>query len=213
MSNQNTVAGVFNLPKQVITVTTEVALLVPAAAGTYPGLPSPVLAASSGLSIAPSPDITGAGSALDLHRFRINLFGKLANPGAGNVTVKLYQVPATGVGVISATGSVTTAGAPGSGDVVFDALTAFTTPANPTDFFVSWDILWDSAANWLHGMHQGLQNASGSSTVIALAAVSSAGITSGVATAAQLNFLPSFTFATGNAANGVTVSEYVIERV
>jgi hypothetical protein len=207
MSNQNTVAGFYNIPAQVITVTTETALLVPAA-GVYAGLPSPVLPAASGLTVSPSPDIVGVGSTLDLRRFNVRLSGKIANPGGGNVTVKMYQVPFASLGVISAAGSVTSAGAPGSGDVAVTTFTALTTPANPSSFEYEVDLLWSATVNRIDGFMQGIA----AGTLLAPTVIS-APVTSGVTLANALNFLPSFTFATGNAANSIQISEFVIERV
>jgi hypothetical protein len=206
MSNQNTVAGFYNIPAQVITVSTEVALLVPAA-GVYAGLPSPVLPAASGLSASPSPDITGIGSTLDVHRFNVRLTGKVANPGGGNLALRLYQVPFANVGVISAAGSVTSAGAPGSGDVILVTFTSITAPANPSTFSVEADLVWSSSVNRIDGYFFG--NANG--VFMDFAEVTA--VTSGVATANQLNFLPSFQFSVANATNSVQLSEFVVERV
>jgi hypothetical protein len=207
MSNANTVNGFYNLPTQVITVNTEIALLVPAQ-GAYAGLPSPTLPASAGLTASLSPDIVGVGSTLDLHRFNVRIGGKFANPGGGNVTVKLYQVPLVGVGVISATGSVTSGGAPGSGDVAVTTFTALTTPANPSSFSYEVDLLWSAAVNRIDGWMAGIA----AGTVLAPTVIT-APVTSGVTLATALNFLPSFTFATANAGNSVTISEFVVERV
>ena len=206
MSNQNTVAGFFNIPAQVITGTTETALLVPAA-GVYAGLPSPVLPASSGLTVSPSPDITGIGSTLDVRRFNLRLAGKIANPGAGNFTLKFYQVPFANLGVISASGSVTSAGAPGSGDVAVHSFAA-AAAANPSDFTAELFLIWSSAVNRIDGSAKYYL-----SGAFVAEAVLSAPVTSGVTLANALNFLPSFTFATGNAGNSVQISEFVIERV
>ena len=208
MSNQNTVNGFQNVPAQVITVNTEIAFLVPAAS-VYPGLPSPTLPVGSGISIAPPPDITGAGSAFDIHSFKIRLTGNVANPGGGNLTVKLYQVASTAVGVIAAAGGVTSAGAVGTGSTIFSTLTAYTTPANPSHFTQEWVVLWSSAVNRLDGYTTGITAAN---ALYPFATVT-APVTSGVATVNQLNFMPSFTFATANAANSVQISEFVIERV
>jgi hypothetical protein len=207
MSNQNTVAGFFNIPAQVITVNTETALLVPAS-GVYAGLPSPVLPASSGLSLSPTADITGIGSTQDLHNFKIRLAGKIANPGGGNLTVRMYQVPLAGVGVISATGSVTSAGAPGSSDVTLTSFGAVTTPANPSSFSYEMNLLWSSAVNRIDGYFSGIANGTLVNNTVVTAPV-----TSGVTVASALNFLPSFTFATANAGNSIQLSEFTIERV
>jgi hypothetical protein len=208
MSNQNTCNGVYNVPAQVITGTAETVLLVPAA-GLYANYPSPQFPAGSGLSISPPNDITGAGSALDIHAFKLRLVAKVANPGTGNFTLKLYQVPFANLGTISATGSATSTGAPGSGDVIIHT-TGTLTQANPSLIAIEFDLMWSSSVARLDGIVWGVNN---TSTLIDLGAVSSGGLSSGVATVNQLNFLPSFTFATGNAANSVQVSEFVFERV
>lgn len=207
MSNQNTVAGFFNFPTQVIAVTTEVALLVPAA-GVYAGLPSPTLPVGSGVTVSPVADITGIGSTEDLHRFNIRIAGKIANPGGGNLVVKLYQVPFANVGTISATGSVTSAGAPGSGDVAVTTFTSLTAPANPSQFAYDADLMWSSAVNRIDGWMQG----TAAGTLLAPTVIT-APVTSGVTLGNALNFLVSFTFSVANAANSIQLSEFVVERV
>lgn len=209
MANMNTFAGIQNFPAQVITGTSETALLVPATSGVYPGYPSPQFPASSGLSIAPPNDTTGFGSALDVREFKVRLVARVVNPGAGTLTVKLYQVPFANIGTISATGSVTSGGAPGSGDVLVHT-TAALTQANPSIFAIEYDLVWSSINGRLDGVVTGVQN---TSTLISLAAISSGGLSSGVATVSQLNFLPSFTFSAANAGDSVQVSEFVVERV
>src|SRR5271155_416153 len=208
MSNQNTVNGFFNIPAQVVTVSTEVALLVPAA-GVYPGLPSPTLPVSSGVSIsAPQDAILGLGSTVDVHAFKIRLGARVVNPGAGTLTIKLYQIPAASVGVIAAAGGVTSAGAPGTGANIFHTTGALTM-ANPSIYYEEFLCFWSATNNNLGATHSGLQNAS---TVIALAAVSNA-LTTGVTLASALNFMPSFTFSGANAGNSVQVQEFSIDRV
>lgn len=207
MSNVNTMAGFYNLPAQVISVNTEIALLVPAAAGVYPALPSPALPASSGLVVEFPNDLAGAMS-VDAHPFKVRIAGVVKNPGAGTLTIKMYQVAQAQVGVIGAAGSVTAAGAPGTGATAIHA-TAALTQANPSHFAMEFDLFWSSAVARLDGYVNGVQN---TSTLIAQAAIS-APLSSGVAAVNQLNFMPSFTFSVANAANSVQLSEFVIERV
>lgn len=213
MSNQNTCEGVYNVPAQTITGTSETVLLVPAA-GVMPGFPSPALIAASGLSISPPNDITGAGSALDIHAFKIRLAVKVNNPGGGNFTLKMYQVPFANIGTISAAGSATSSGAPGSGDVLLDSTGALAATGAVNHLVIEYDLIWSSVLARLDGIHFGYwAGTSINSTLIDLAAVSSNGISSGVTTVSALNFLPSFTFASANSANSVQVSEFVFERV
>jgi hypothetical protein len=204
MSNVNSYNGFWNLPVYTLTDTNEHALLVPSAAGIYPGLPCPEYPASSGICIPATYDLPTGGT-LDGHAFCIQLVGLLANPGAGNLTIKLYQVPYASLGTISATGSVTSAGAPGSGDNNVDSI-AFTTPASG-HFQILWTLMWDSTVAKLDGTHIGQVN----NATVAFANVGTQ-LTSGVASSQALNFLVSFTFATGNAGNSVTVKEFSMER-
>lgn len=202
MANNNTVSGVYNVPFQLVTGTTEVALLVPAQ-GVYTEFPSPLMPAGSGLTVAPPSDITG--SWFDDHKFNIRLTGRIVNTGGGNVTFKMYQVPQAAVGTISATGSVTVAGAPGSGDVSFGTLVAYTTPSSG-NFFVEYQLIWDSVNTKLNGYVFGQVNDSAYVAPVATTQIT-------VANIPAMNFLPSITFATANAADGWAVSEFCIERV
>ena len=209
MSNQNTVDAYYNVPTQVITVNTETALLLPAT-GTYPSTPSPLfqpqivssVSYQPGLSLAPSPDI--AGSVLDGHKFVVRHTGLINNTGGGNVTFKMYAVPAAAVGTVSATGSVTTAGAPGSGDVAMGGPTAFTTP-NSGCYFVEYHLIWDSTNGKLNGVAFGQVNDSAYQAPVAITQAALAAISA-------FNFLPSITFGTANAADSWTVKEFCIER-
>ncbi len=212
MSNQNSVAGYYNIPSQVIgAVSTEVALLLPAT-GTYPSTPSPLfqpqtvssISYQPGLSLAPSPDITG--SVLDGHKFVVRHTGRIINPAtAVNVTFKMYAVPAAAVGTVSATGSVTTAGAPGSGDVAMGGPGAYTTPASG-NYFVEYTLIWDSVNGKLNGYVFGQVS---NSAYVAPVAITQAAL----ANTSAFNFLPSITFAaTAQAAAAWVVDEFVIER-
>lgn len=224
--NANSFIGYDSLPKYILTDTNEHALIVPTAGTTpagsswsfpyymsafpslgsiYPGFPSPVLPVNSGLSFSFPPDILGSG-AVDGHPFKVKISCVVANPGGGNLNVRLYQVPFANIGTISATGSVTTAGAPGSGDNVASNI-ALTTPANPSHFWIEYILNWDSSTNRLDGYSIGQHQA----TSLAQTTLSNP-LSSGVTAVNALNFLFSFQFATGNAGNSVTVQEAGIER-
>lgn len=230
MSNQNTVAGVYNLPQCNIggSSTNEFALMVPGSApptnvtwgapyyvttlpnngpNPYPGFPTPQFPANGGLSIAPPPDILGTDS-VDGQAFKVKLNAVVANGGAGNVTVKLYQVAAAQVGVIGAAGSVTTAGAPGTGATTTGSVTLTTPPATGTAVFIEWVFLWDSSSKILAGQRSGLYTSTATGTFLAITATTN--LTS-ISTVSALNFMPSFTFATGGT-NSFTVQSFTIER-
>lgn len=196
MSNQNTVVGVYNLPAQSITSGTETALLVPAQ-GAYPGYPSPTLAAGAGLFLAVPQDITGAGSCVDGHELKIRIVGKVA-VASGTFQVKLYQVPAA----ISAAGTQATL----TNDNVVFAPASQTPAATPNNFWVDFYMLWDSGSQLLNGYGSDAIGNLPSPPVFAL------GTQRTVTTISGLQFIPSFTFGTGNAANSVTITEFTIER-
>ena len=214
MSNQNTVCGYYNVPSQVIgAVSTEIALLVPPT-GTYPGTPSPLFQPQTvssvsyqpGLSLAAPQDLV-AGGALDGHKFVVRHTGRIINPASAvNVTFKMYTVPATNVGTVSATGSVTTAKAPGSSDVAMAGPTAFTTPASGS-YFVEYQLIWDSVNGKINGIAFGQAS---NSAYQAPVAITQAAVT----TLSDMNFLPTVTFAaTAQATAAWIVDEFVIERV
>jgi hypothetical protein len=231
MSNQNTVAGVYNLPQFNVggSSTSEFALMVPGPTpptnitwvgpyynttlpnngpNPYPGFPSPAYPVNSGLSITPTPDILGAES-FDGRAFKVKLHAVIANGGGGNVSVKLYQVSAAQVGVIGAAGSVTTAGAPGTGATTTGTVTLTTPPATGTGVYLEYVFLWDSSSKILQGYRSGIYTSTSTGTFLALTATTN--LTS-ISTISALNFMPSFTFATGGT-NNVTVQEFSIERV
>lgn len=204
MASNNSTAGFQNIPAQLITTGTETALLVPAQ-GVYAGLPSPTLAAGVGLAIGFPPDITG--SIYDGHPFLVTLAGKFTTGASLTVLPKIYQVPA----------SVIAAGTQGtvSNDHVTVALAATSSGAAATqNFIIQAQYLWDSTSKILNGFVTAAQingvniapNAGTAGTLVATTAITTVGIT-------DLNFMPSFTFGTANAANSVTVTEFFIDRV
>jgi hypothetical protein len=230
MSNQNTVAGVYNLPQCNVggSSTSEFALMVPGPTpptnitwagpyynttlpnngpNPYAGFPSPQYPVNSGLSIAFPPDILGS-DAIDGQAFKVKLNAVVANGGGGNVTVKLYQVSASQIGVIGAAGSVTTAGAPGTGATTTGSVTLTTPPATATAVFLEYTFVWDSSSKILAGFRSGLYTSTSTGTFLALTATTN--LTS-ISTVSALNFMPSFTFATGGT-NSFTVQSFTIER-
>jgi hypothetical protein len=198
MSNQNSVMGWYNLPNQVISSTTETALLVPAQ-GAYPGLPSPTLAAAAGLFVGVPNDIVGS-TAVDGHPFRVRVAGTVAI-ASGTFGVGLYQVPAS----ISAAGTQATL--TNDNSLVAVATTAQTPAATPNNFFLEATFLWDSNSQLLNGYYTYLIANLPSPPVLAITTQRT------ITSIANLQFLPSFKFSVGNAANNVGVKEFLIERV
>lgn len=204
MASVNTTAGFQNIPAQLITGTSETTLLVPAQ-GVYAGLPSPTLAAGAGLAIGFPPDITGA--IYDGHPFVVSLIGKVTTGASLTFLPKIYQVAAS----VIAAGTQSTV----SNDHVTVALAATSSGAAATqNFIVQAQYLWDSTSKALTGQVISAQingvniaaNAGTAGTFVATSVIATVGIN-------DLNFIPSFTFGTANAANSVTVTEFVIDRV
>jgi hypothetical protein len=234
MANQNTVIGYYNLPKMTVTDGNNHALTVPTlgsgvpsgvtwgapyyetslasnSQNPYPGFPSPALPANSGLTVSFPADVAGAMS-VDAHAFKLKLSGVFANAGASTVVVKMYQVPFANLGVISAAGSVTTAGAPGTGDnsLITSGLSFTAPPSTAGAFYVELNLIWDSNSGIIVGTSKGFGNNAGANQYITEAALTAL-VTPGTSVN-SLNFMPSFTFGSANAANSVTVNEFAIER-
>jgi hypothetical protein len=193
------VVGVQNLPAQSITGTTETALLVPAA-GLYPSFPSPTYAAGTGLWLGTPPDIQG--SDFDGHAFKVRVAGKVFTGAAATLVTKLYQVPAA---IVAAGTSATVAN-----DVVVVTNAASASVTGAANFVVEAQFIWDSASLKL-GTSAGINQVAGAAVTPTL--VSPTLVYAAPATINVLNFIPSFTFSAGNAANTVTVTEFFIERV
>lgn len=201
--NVNSMVGFQNLPAQSITVNTATALLVPAQ-GLTTSLPSPTLVAGSGLYLSAPQDV--AGSELDGHPFKVRVAGKIFTGAASTFTTILYQVPAS----IIAAGTVSTLANDNS--FVSSGVSASVTGA--ANFILEAEAIWDSTTQKLTGFI----TTSFVSNAITANVLGSAGTSVAVAYASAtgvngLNFIPSFTFATANAANTVTVTEFVIDRV
>lgn len=212
MSNINTMAGFYNLPAQLATNTSANVFVVPAA-GLYPGLPSPVLIAGSGLTVSLTPDIAAGYS--DVHPFKIRACGKATTTGAASTIIPiLYQVPATAVGVISAAGSVTSTGVVGTGPVLLHTLATIASSNVATvEFMYEWTMLFNKTAGSLGGYCSTSWTNFGTTTAYAINAVNSGGSIGTGLGLADLNFEMTFTFSASTSPNAVQFTEFSAERV
>jgi hypothetical protein len=206
MANVNSYNGFYNLPVQSYNASSaEKALLVPSA-GSYPGLPSPQFLAKSGLSIPAVYDLATGGD-VDGHAFKVKLIFDFVSASTETIAVKLYQVPSAVVGTIGSAGSVTSAGVPGSGDTTLGTVTIGSGSALGSGHaWVIWTLMWDSTSETVDGFYSGAYDG----TAIARTAVTQ--LTS-VASAKELNFLPSFTFSSTGTTQNITVMEFSMEQV
>jgi hypothetical protein len=187
MANVNTFSGWYNIT-QTIGGTSETTLLVPSAS-TYPGLPSPALAAGTGLFVQPPPDVTG--SELDGHPFRVRISGVVNNGASNSFTLNLY------LGTSSTIASNT--------QIATFSQVAATTANYP--FIAELLCIWDSTSTKLWLASQALLDG-----IFTALSTSHCTVTT-VSTVAGLQFIPSFTFATANASDSVLVREFTLERV
>jgi len=224
MSNMNTVNGFYNLPKVANPGTTaEFAYPVPAT-GVYAGLPSPTQTAANALVLSAFPgDLPLSGSAsstaasvIDGRPFKIRVCAVYNSHSTQNLTVIFRQTPATNVSAGQSTSSFTstntvfTSGALAAGNniqshLVFEA-----------------QFIWDAISGRLDN-YCGIGSINGTMTNSNAFVAPSSQVTSGggkteggtasVVGLADLNFIVTFTFASGTSADYVIPSEFVIERV
>ena len=200
MSNVNSSNGFVSLPAQTIGTTAITTLLVPPASALYQGLPSPVFAAGAGLYLAVAPNYqssnpnaaspTYVNDSVDGRQFRIRVVGLVTVSASSTFQVSLYQ------GTSSAT----------SADTLIAISASYTiTTASTINFVFEDNLLWDSTSQKLNGWFQSDVNNvfTGSAANTAVTGLS---VTS-------LQFIPAFTFGTSNAANTVTVKEFLVESV
>lgn len=203
MANQNSIAGFYNLPQVANPGTTaEFAYLVPAQ-GVYPSLPSPIMAAGKGLVIAVDPgDVVGSATAspaaLDGRPFRIRISGKYNSHTSQNLTVKVYQVPAT----IVAAGTQGTLG----NDAVIVSSGALAAGSGANNFDVLAKLVWDSASQALNA------NLLQDTTVGGTAATGAAQTAVASVLQSGLNFLVTFTWSSGTSADLIGPFDFVAER-
>ena len=210
MARVDTSAGypAFNY-SQVIAVTTETPLLAPSASGVSPYFPSPEFPLSTttyptGVFVGVSPDI--AGSVFDGHPFEVVLSFTASSTATTNTLVNLYNAKASSFAGGPAASSYTLATL-GTGTTVVNTgtATANLTSSVTINYILKNSFLWDSLTKILSwtGATQ-YQNG------VLIANAAHANVTS--VTATDLNFIPSFTFASA-ATTTVNIKEFVINRL
>lgn len=216
MARVDTSSGFQNypLPLSLYTAGSENVLFAPTAAGAYPGLPSPLIPLSTtatpiALFAAPSPDIAGA--VYDGHPFEIKLAIKFTTTGTCSIKVNLYQVTnavLTAGGTNASYTALTQASPSGTG--INELIAGTSTAANTTSgtIIYSGSYIWDSVGKVLGIASTGTTYQKGVS--ITTTQQSSGAIT--VSNFVDLNFIPSFTFAT-NLPTVFTVTEFSINRL
>lgn len=210
MSRQDTVAGYPAMNySQAVAVTSNTALLAPSAAGVSPYFPSPSIPLStvtypSGVFVGVSPDI--AGSVFDGHPFEVSLSLTASSTATTNTLINLYNAKASSfAGGPSATGYTLATLGTGCTLVNTGTATANLTSTVTINYSLKAQFLWDSLTgilSWLGAVQY--QNG------VLIANAAHANATSVAAT--DLNFIPSFTFASA-ATTTVNIKEFVINRL
>ena len=200
MANVNSSRGYVFLPAQVVTNATEVVLTVPAATALYQGLPSPLFSAGGPLYLNVAPDSQSANPAatsptyvndsVDGRQFKVRVVGVATVSASSTLALSLYYGSSQTVANNTKVATVTSA-----------ALN----PAGSYNFVMEANFLWDSTSSVLNGYFKSDVN----NTFTGDAAITH--VTSVSAT--SLYFIPSFTYATGNAANQVQIKEFLFEQV
>ena len=215
MARQDSVAGIQNFvltPSQ-YTAGSEQVLYAPLAAGVNPGFPSPVFPLSTSTNptavyVTPSPDI--AGSVYDGHTFEVRFAAKFTTGGTCSILLNMYQV--TNALLTSGTSSTlykTLTQASPSGTGITKLVTGTSTAANTTSGTLTFtqQYTWDSVSQLLvinnpavtYQKGVAISNTQSAATVASLNQI-------------DLNFIPSFTFAT-NVPTSFVITEFTIARV
>lgn len=214
MARQDTSYGFqnYSLPLSLYTAGSENVLFTPTATGGAQ-FPSPLFPLSTSttpiaLYAAPSPDI--AGSVLDGHPFEIKIAAKFTTTGTCSILMNLYQVTnaVLTAGATNASYTNLTQASP-SGTGITKLVTGTSTAANTTSgtIIYSGQYAWDSVSKLLGIASVGttFQKGVSISTTQSAATVSSLNFN-------DLNFIPSFTFAT-NLPSVFTITEFSIDRI
>lgn len=194
MSSLNSFIGYQNLPAQIIATTTDTPLLVPAQ-GLYSTLPSPTLAVGAGLYVGIPGDILN-NAVYDGHPFTVRVAGKAfvaATASTFTPTIKL------GNSNVSASNTALANLTKASASVT----------ATNLNFWLTAEFIWDSVSQSLSGVATGIVGGQ----LLVPTVVTAQQVTNPTATTTpNFQFIPSFAFSVANAANSVTVTEFLIDR-
>jgi hypothetical protein len=212
MSNINTLAGLYNIPRKLIPTTTAFQVFTVPAAGLYPGYPSPTLPVGSALSVGLS-DIDGS-QAFDGRGFKIRVAGEALGIATSTLTLTLGQNTLANVGQIGAAAPVTAAGVKGTGfNTVATLFSTLTVGALSVKFNSEVLLLWSSVSDRLAAAHfsvSALSNASILPSPPVWASASSVAVTA----ITDLNFTLAASIDTAaDATTYVQINEFVIERI
>lgn len=211
---QDTVAGLpqtYAPPLSLYTAGSENVLFAPIVSS--PGFQSPLFPLSTATYpiaayLAPSPDI--AGGELDGHPFELKLAVKFTTTGTCSILLNMYQVSGSVLtsGTTSTTYATLTQASP-SGTGITKLVTGTSTAANTTSgtIIFSQQYSWDSVSKLLAiaGLSTTYQKGVAISNTQSAATVASLAFT-------DLNFIPSFTFAT-NLPSVLTITEFSFNRI
>lgn len=195
------------------TAGSEQVLYAPLAAGVNPGFPSPVFPLSTSTYpvaayITPSPDI--AGSVFDGHPFELRFAAKFTTGGTCSILLNMYQVTnaVLTAGVSNASYTALTQASP-SGTGITKLVTGTSTAANTTSGTLTFtqQYTWDSVSKLL-----GINNAAVTYQKGVVVSNTQSAATVASLNAIDLNFIPSFTFAT-NVPTVFTITEFALVRV
>ena len=195
------------------TAGSEQVLYAPLAAGVNPGFPSPVFPLSTSTYpvaayITPSPDI--AGSVFDGHPFELRFAAKFTTGGTCSILLNMYQVTnaVLTAGVSNASYTALTQASP-SGTGITKLVTGTSTAANTTSGTLTFtqQYTWDSVSKLL-----GINNAAVTYQKGVVVSNTQSAATVASLNAVDLNFIPSFTFAT-NVPTSIVITEFSIVRV
>lgn len=212
MSNVNTTAGIYNVPKKFIGATTAFQVFTVPAAGLYSGVPSPTLPVGSALSVGLS-DIDGSQS-FDGRPFKIRVSGEVLGIATSTFTLTLGQNTLANVGQIGAAAPVTSTGVAGTGfNVLATLFSALTLGALSGKFHSEVLCLWSALSDRLATAHfsvSALSNASILPSPPVWAASSAVAVTA----ITDLNFVLSASINTAvDATTYVQLNEFSVERV
>ena len=195
------------------TAGSEQVLYAPLAAGVNPGFPSPVFPLSTSTYpvaayITPSPDI--AGSVFDGHPFELRFAAKFTTGGTCSILLNMYQVTnaVLTAGVTASSYTALTQASP-SGTGITKLVTGTSTAANTTSGTLTFtqQYTWDSVSKLL-----GINNAAVTYQKGVVVSNTQSAATVASLNAIDLNFIPSFTFAT-NVPTVFTITEFALVRV